>query len=152
MREHAEEPPIPRLLLRAVLGLIIFSIVAVLLGQYTGRGLVLTTPAEPVAERAVRFDVPDGGGLVIHDAETGGLIAELAPGADGFISGVLRAMERGRTVNRVEGPDVYTLTRHADGQLSITDPLTGDALELNSFGRDNLAAFARLLTSEEARP
>jgi hypothetical protein len=37
------------------------------------------------------------------------------------------------------------LSLHADGRLLITDPHTGQRIDLASFGHDNAAVFARWL-------
>ena len=38
-----------------------------------------------------------------------------------------------------------TLTRWADGRLTLNDPSTGHVVALEAFGPDNARAFARLL-------
>ena len=66
---------------------------------------------------------------------------------------MLRGLERRRAVTRASGPEVYVLTRWDNGRLSLSDPLTDERIDVNGFGRDNLAAFARLLPSrEETQP
>jgi putative photosynthetic complex assembly protein len=152
MHDHAQEPPLPRLLLRAVIGLILFSIVAVVIGRFTETGLVMTAPSTPVEQRELTFEVLESGELMVKDHQSAQMVALLPVGKDGFIRGVLRGLERGRALSRAQGPEVYTLTRYADGRLSIADPLTDERFDLNSFGRDNLAAFAQLLPSREEKP
>lgn len=147
MHDHAQEPPIPRLLLRAVMGLILFSIVAVLVGRTAEVGLVMTPPSTPAEEIRLAFDPVAGGDLVVRDADTGRTVAILPAEGDGFIRGVLRGLDRGRAKTRTSGEPVFVLTRWKDGRLSISDPLSGERFDLNSFGSDNLAAFARLLPS-----
>ena len=147
MHDHAHEPPIPRLLLRAVMGLVLFSVVAVLVGRATERGLVMTRPSIAAEEIGLTFNAQPGGDMIVRDADSGATVAVLAADGDGFIRGVLRGLERGRALNRADSDPVYVLTRWADGRLSITDPETGERFDLNGFGTDNLAAFARLLPS-----
>jgi putative photosynthetic complex assembly protein len=152
MHDHAHEPPLPRLVLRAAIGLILFSIVAVVIGQMTERGLVMTAPAAMVEERSLTFEKLPTGELAIRDGEDERMVALLPEGKDGFILGVLRGLNRTRAVTRTSGPEVYVLTRWDDGRLSLTDPLTDERIDVNGFGRDNLAAFAQLLPSwEEAQ-
>ena len=153
MHDHAHEPPLPRLVLRAVMGLILFSFVAVVIGQVTQRGLVMTGEAQAIETRRLTFESLQTGELAIRDAESERMVALLPQGKDGFILGVLRGLNRSRAVTRTSGPEVYVLTRWDDGRLSLTDPLTEERIDVNGFGRDNLAAFAQLLPSrEEAKP
>lgn len=147
MHDHAHDAPIPRLLLRAVMGLVLFSIVAVLVGQFTQRGLVMTPPATAAEEIGLTFAAQPGGEMIVRNADGGATVAILPADGDGFIRGVLRGLERGRVLNRLTDEPVYLLTRSVDGRLTISDPKTGERIDLNGFGNDNLAAFARLLPS-----
>jgi putative photosynthetic complex assembly protein len=151
MHDHAHEAPIPRLLLRAVLGLVLFSIVAVLVGRATERGLVMTQPSTAAEEIRLVFAAQPGGDMVVREDGTGRMVALLPADGDGFIRGVLRGLERGRALHRSSGEAVYVLTRWQDGRLSIIDPDTGERFDLNGFGADNLKAFARLLPSREGK-
>jgi putative photosynthetic complex assembly protein len=151
IRGH-DEIDVPRIVLRAVIALMIVSVIAAVWGRQTGRGTLMTAPSTAAQERSLSFgDAPDGA-LRVTDAVSGQVVALLSSGQDGFIRGVLRGLARGRAVNRVEGGDVYVLTRWDDGRLSITDPVSGERFDLNAFGKDNLWAFARLLKSQEDRP
>lgn len=149
MTARSHEAGIPRLVLRAAMALVVFALVAVLVGRQTGTGLVLTPQARSVETRALRFEMQADNAIVVKDNRTDRMVALLAPEKDGFIRGVLRGLVRGRAVNRIEGAEVYALTRWSDGRLSVDDTVTGDRFDLNSFGADNLAAFARLLESRE---
>lgn len=144
-----EEVMIPRIVLRALLGLILFSIAAVLVAKFTGYGQMLTPESTAAETRLLQFDVRRDGIMVVRDHESGAEVALFGEGEGGFIRGVLRGLSRGRALERVEAGDVYLLTRWEDGRLSVTDPVTGDRFDLNSFGVDNLRAFAQLLKSQE---
>ena len=154
MSDHAanariDENHIPRLILRAAGALIVFAFLSVMIGRATNTGLVLTPEADPVETRALHFSMVSTGEMAITDDVSGQLVALLSANGDGFIRGVLRGLARGRAVTRTTGGDVYVLTRYDDGRLSIADPVSGARFDLNSFGPDNLQAFARLLKSQE---
>lgn len=151
MHDHAEQPPVPRLLLRAALGLILFSVVAVLVGRYTERGLVMTQHVTPVEQIRLIFETQPGGDMTVREHGTGRVVAVLPADGDGFIRGVLRGLSRGRTVKRLETEPVYVLTLWENGLVSFSDPETGERVDVNSFGKDNLAAFVRLLPSREGK-
>jgi putative photosynthetic complex assembly protein len=150
MHDHAAEPPLPRIILRAAVAMVLFAVAAVAVGRYTGEGLVMTPAAAAVETRTLRFEHRPDTAIVVSDHETGRMVALLAPEKDGFIRGVLRGLSRGTALARLEERDVFVLTRWADGRLSIEEPVTGARFDLNSFGKDNLEAFARLLASREA--
>jgi putative photosynthetic complex assembly protein len=145
---HRHDVVIPRIVLRALLGVILFTVAAVLVARATGVGLMLTPEAAPVETRLLQFDEARGGDLIVTDHATGGQVALFDASEGGFIRGVLRGLTRGRALGRMEETDVYLLTRWDDGRLSISDPATGDRFDLNSFGVDNLGVFAQLLVSQ----
>ena len=155
MREHAHDDNIviPRAILLGALAVVLFSLVAVFVGTATRQGLVLTPEARAVEERLLRFETMPDGRLVIGDPVSGQMVALLSVGQDGFIKGVLRGLTRGRAVSRLdEGTDVantFLLTRWDDGRISLADPVSGQRFDLNSFGKDNVRAFAQLLASRE---
>ena len=72
-------------------------------------------------------------------------IAELAPGTNGFIRGLLRGLSRDRMVHQVGADVPFTLTRWSDGRYSITDPATGSVLHLAAYGFANVQEFAAFL-------
>lgn len=144
-----DEHQIPRLILLAAGALILFVFLSIMIGRATDTGLLLTPEATPVETRAMRFSPAPTGEMAITDDASGQLVALLSAEGDGFIKGVMRGLSRGRAVTRTTGDEVYVLTRYDDGRLSISDPVSGARFDLNSFGPDNLEAFARLLKSRE---
>jgi putative photosynthetic complex assembly protein len=74
------------------------------------------------------------------------VVKTIVPGEpSGFIRGVVRSMGRDRRMHHVGPSAPFQLASWPDGELSLTDTFTGRVLELNSFGPDNRASFARLL-------
>ena len=95
-----------------------------------------------ILSRELRFiDAADGVTQVI-DAADGTVVAELPPGKEGFVRGVLRATARQRHSREVADDAPYRLAQLADGRLTLTDLGTGQVIELSSFGATNVAAFA----------
>jgi putative photosynthetic complex assembly protein len=149
IHDHRHDNMIPRAMLLALLGMILFSIAAVIVGRATETGLRITAEVPAAEERSLTFHTALDGALEVRDAGDGRVVALLPPGKDGFMRGVLRGLTRGRAVGRVEGEDVYVLTRWTDGRVSIADPVSGERFDLNSFGVDNVATVASLLKSRE---
>lgn len=108
--------------------------------------LIARAPDAPAtAVRALRFeDRPDGSVAVID--HTRGVELQRVQGEAGFLRGALRALVRERQ-RRGLGPEIpFTLGARTDGRLTLSDPATGERVDLESFGPTNAAVFARLLT------
>ena len=72
------------------------------------------------------------------------------PGEGGFIRATVRSLVHQRRI-RNEGPAVpFTLTRWENDNLTLSDPVTGRSVEVSSFGPDNRAVYANLLTAKTA--
>ncbi len=142
----SEQPaPIPRPVLLATGALLLSTLVLAGVARYTGVGRVGTPDASAVRTVALRFADADDGGVVIRRADDGKQIAKLAPGTNGFIRGVMRSLVRARRLDRVKADPPFQLTQWSDHRLTINDPATGQSVDVTGFGRDNRAAFARLL-------
>lgn len=143
MQEDREK--IPRIILRAMFGMVLICLALVSWARLTDRPLSATPPDQPMVEsRLIHiFGKMDGSARVL-DAD-GTVIADLSPEEGGFIAGMWRALERERTKNRIEGDPPVLLMRFEDGRLALLDESTGWRAELLGFGRDNHAVFARLL-------
>ncbi len=99
-----------------------------------------------VATRDLRFTDRADGAVVIEDVSNHTIASVIVPGQKtGFIRGVMRGLARERRMHGVGDGPPFRLTSWADGELSLVDPATGRAIELNAFGTTNRAAFAALL-------
>lgn len=140
---HAAPERIPRWLVRSIGGMLIVVLATVGLMRLSGFSPTIEPPAA-LAQRTLAFaDAPDGA-VRVTDATSGELLAELR-GEQGFLRGVLRGLARDRRAHTVGQAPPYVLSLHADGRLLITDPQTGQRIDLASFGPDNAAVFARWL-------
>ncbi|MCZ8110541.1 MAG: photosynthetic complex assembly protein PuhC [Betaproteobacteria bacterium] len=140
---HASPERIPRWLVRGIGALLLTVLVSVGLIRLNGFSPAVQ-PASALASRTLAFaDAPDGA-VRVSDAASGEVLAELR-GEQGFLRGVLRGLARDRRAHQLGGDAPYVLSLHADGRLLITDPHTGQRIDLASFGPDNAAVFARWL-------
>jgi putative photosynthetic complex assembly protein len=101
-------------------------------------------PGAVVAERQLRFADTGDGGVAVIDMATGQTVSVMR-GEQGFLRGVLRGLARDRRMNAVGSAPPYVLSLHDDGRLTLHDPVTGQRIDLASFGPDNAAVFARWL-------
>jgi putative photosynthetic complex assembly protein len=101
---------------------------------------------KPLVTRDISFADQADGGLKITDVGTRRVVKTIVPGEpSGFIRGIIRSMGRERRMHHIGPSAPFHLASWPDGELSLTDTYTGRVLELNSFGPDNRASFARLL-------
>ena len=136
---------VPRVLLRAV-GLLILTTVAIVsYARWADLPPAALPPESPVVnERVIIIDGQMSGAARVFQAD-GTLIADLSPESGGFIAGVWRALARERTKFNVDPLAPVRLVEHEDGRLSLHDTMTPWRIQLIGFGRDNAAAFQRLL-------
>lgn len=136
---------IPRMMVRAMMGLVLVCLAIVSLARITDTPPIATPPeGQIVASRDVLLHVSTSGSATVQDTD-GDVIAELSPEEGGFIAGVGRVVERERLKNRVPLDGPVTLIWQDTGRISIQDPSTGWSADLMGFGADNARAFARLL-------
>ena len=98
-------------------------------------------PTNVHISRSLQFRDMPGGDILITDAKTGEEVGRVQ-GEQGFIRGILRALNRSRKMHGL-GPDgTFELTRFDDGRLVISDRSTGERLDLGAFGPANIGSFA----------
>lgn len=145
-QEIRDREKIPTILLRAMLTLVVCSLLIVAYARLTDRPLEATPAMDaPVAaERLIILSGAMNGAARVLDAN-GALIAALAPDKGGFVAGVQRVLAHERKKHGAPIHAPVRLVGFEDGRLALVDDLTGWRAELIGFGHDNYAAFARLL-------
>lgn len=94
--------------------------------------------------RELRFTDGADSSVQVIDGRSGRLV-EAVHGEQGFLRGVLRGLAQERLRRGIGDGPVFQLRASADGRLTLSDPSTGRSVDLESFGRDNAAIFARWL-------
>ncbi len=140
---------IPRPMLFAIGALLLATLAATAWFRWSERPPQHRGPvAESAAERAaILIREQAGGGTLILDPASGAEIARLAEGTDGFVRGVLRALEHVRDRHGVAHGTPIELLRWPNGHMALVDPATEWRAELIGFGADNLATFATLMSA-----
>ena len=133
---------IPRKLVIAVVALALSSLALVSASVLNGRAPAgQPKPAEILASRTVIME-SDGTALLVTEPD-GTIVVDNDNGA--FVSVVIDGLKRARKVSRVTGNPPVTVTRFANGRLSLDDPASGWSVELNSFGTGNAAYWNWIL-------
>jgi putative photosynthetic complex assembly protein len=145
MSDPFADRPMPRAPLAGAVALVVLTLAAVAFVRLTGVGAESPPLAATVSERELRFADRPEGGVAVHDARDGALVAVLAPGGDGFVRGTLRALARERRSHGIGAGPPFRLAAHADGRLTLEDLATDRRIDLAAFGPTNAGAFARFL-------
>lgn len=133
---------IPRKLILAMVALALSALALATFSVLSGRAPAGQPQAsEILASRNVVL-ASDGVALTAHAAD-GTVIVDTDNGA--FVSVVISGLERARKVARVTGNPPVTVTRFANGRLTLDDPASGWSVELTSFGAGNAAYWNWIL-------
>lgn len=89
-------------------------------------------------------DLPDGTVVAIN-AANGAELRRIHPGEGGFIRVTMRSFASERTSKGLARETPFDLLRLDDGDLVLSDRLTGRVMLLDAFGPSNEGVFAQLL-------
>jgi putative photosynthetic complex assembly protein len=145
MSQAVQEPLIAKGGILAGCGLVLFALAAVTTSRLTGVGDVRMSVPAIVESRDLNFMDGQGGAVLVLDHRDGRVIETLPPGSNGFIRVVMRGLARERKLGDIGPQPPFRLSRHANGQLTLTDTTSGRKVDLDAFGAANLGAFARLM-------
>lgn len=151
-RPTARRERFPRLPLYGAFAVILFAIAASAFGAATDIGTIRNVTTAPKEIRELSFVEKDSV-LTVVDAHSKDVVAVFAPEEGGFVRGALRGLNRARTLRGLPHETPFRLILWDNGTLTLSDPATGgQRIALEAFGRDNLAAFARLLDTRNLKP
>ncbi len=135
---------LPKGLLLAMAALVLVTLLGTAAVRLSGTA-IRSPDAGAVATRSLRFEDRADGSVAVLDGRSGAEL-ERVHGEAGFLRGALRAMARERRKRDLGAEAPFDLIGRADGRLTLSDPATGERIDLESFGSTNAATFARLLT------
>ncbi|WP_235971335.1 photosynthetic complex assembly protein PuhC [Palleronia pontilimi] len=132
--ERRDREMIPR---TALLGMLALALSALGLASYASiTDRMPSGQPEPAVVLAERTFVLDGDGVAVSAVQPDGtVLLDTENGA--FIAVVNDALVRKRVVHGIQGNPPVTLSRLANGRLTLSDPATGWMAELTSFGAGN---------------
>ncbi|MEM7470436.1 MAG: photosynthetic complex assembly protein PuhC [Pseudomonadota bacterium] len=143
--KHRDREMVPRVLVRAMFGLMAAAIAMVGYAQWADVPQSGVVPDSPVVkELAITLTGTRDTGFSVIDA-SGAQIAHSKDERKGFIDVIATSIERERLVHDIDGNDPLRLVRRENGHTAVIDPATGWSIELIGYGKDNVAAFATLI-------
>ena len=136
----------PRWVLWTVCFLLVFTLGSIGLVRITGNGPDQLAAAT-ITERLLRFEDRPDGSVAVIDGVTGKVLTTVS-GEQGFFRGAVRALARDRTARKVGPEQPFKLISRTDGRLTLLDPVSGQRVDLESFGPTNAGVFAPFLTMQ----
>ena len=143
--KHPETILVPPFVARAMFALMIAAVGLVAYAKITDKPLVAVVAQTPVAQSLDVIITGDKSGIYTVTSLDGALLARSSDELAGFLGVMGRVIDRERLVAGVMGTPPLQIVQRQNGNVAILDPSTGMTTELIGYGRDNLAAFAKLL-------
>lgn len=148
--QHTHDESIPRPILIGAGLLVVFTILAISVAQWTGGPVTIDRDQPVLMSVPLRFEDMENGRVAVLNADTETTLAVLEPGEGAFIRVVMRGLVKERLRQDIGAEPPFRLTRWADGQLSLEDPATESSVAIQAFGEAQVRAFARFLAPLEA--
>ncbi len=144
---------IPRILLRAMLLMVVVTVVLVAFARLTDRPLVAAPPQgiPMVSERIIVLAGDMAGRALVTDMD-GRVIADLPGDQGGFVAGIWRVTQRERMLRGLPDDLPLRLVLYEDSRLVIYDDFTDWRAQLIGFGIDNYRVFYNLLDAPAIDP
>lgn len=142
---HRDKEMVPRFLVQAMFALMIASLALVAYAQWfdvPNRGVLVEAPVVQSLDIVMEGD---RNGVYVVSTPDGTQIASSADEKGGFLGVMGRVIDRERFKHNIAGNPPFQVVRRENGNIAILDDATGLRVELIGYGKDNVAAFARLL-------
>ncbi|MCA0304208.1 MAG: phosphonate-binding protein [Proteobacteria bacterium] len=139
--------PLPRGVLIGAAALVAVTIALAGTARLTGLGAAHVAEPPAIESRLLTFADQSDGSIAVRDGATGRVIAEVAPGTNGFLRGALRGLARDRRQHGIGEAPPFRLSRTVDGRLLLVDTSTHRLVDLGAFGASNAGVFAGLLAA-----
>jgi len=143
--KYRDRDMVPAVLVKAMFALMLGAILLVGYARLTDRPVIGVAPrSDIVREIAITLDGTRHDGVQVLGID-GSKLAHSTDDKAGFIDVIWTSINRARTVQGVDLDAPVRLVRRANGHTAVIDDTTGWKIELIGYGKDNVAAFAKLI-------
>ena len=143
--KHRDREMVPKTLVIAMFSLMIAAFSLVGYATLTDRPVIAVAPhSDIVREVSITLDGSRSTGVAVLD-ENGTKIAHSNENKSGFIDVIWVSIMRERLIQDVPSNAPLRVVRRENGHVAVLDDTTGWKIELIGYGKDNVAAFARLI-------
>lgn len=143
--KHRDREMVPKTLVRAMFALMIAATALVGYATVTDRPVLAVAPhSDIIRELSITLEGSRSTGVAVLD-ENGLKIAHSTENKRGFIDVIWVTVMRERLIHDVPSNAPLRVVRRENGHVAILDDTTGWKIELIGYGKDNVAAFAKLL-------
>lgn len=143
--KRTDEQMVPTFLVVAMFGLMFGCLALVAFSKVQNIPMTGVLIEAPVVQSLEIVMTGDRSGIyTVHDT-SGNLLATSSDEMAGFIGVIGRVFDRDRAVSGVVGNPSMQVVRRENGNISVIDDSVGLTVELIGYGKDNVAAFAKLL-------
>jgi putative photosynthetic complex assembly protein len=141
---YRDRDMVPRFLVVSMFTLMALALAIVTFAQLSGSANVGVLEEAPIVEsRSVTLQTSTMNNYdILADGE---VIAASTDEKGGFYAVIGKVIDRRRIVHQVEGNPPVQVVLRENGNVAVLDPSTNFTIELIGYGKDNIAAFARLL-------
>lgn len=143
---------VPLMLMGGVVAISLALTASVSFGIFERQAIANDARAEAgtmsVATRSLKFFDEADGTVRVEDAFSGAVVGEFGPGTGGFVRSSVRSLVHHRRIRGYGRAVPFELIDYEDGSLQLRDTMTGESVELASFGETNRKVFADMLEKE----
>ncbi|HQT38140.1 MAG TPA: photosynthetic complex assembly protein PuhC [Acidocella sp.] len=143
--------PFPRLQLAAVTTVLALVLVAAATARFTGFATSQVSPPSITATTDITFTDMADGSVTIRNAASGRIVTSIPARAGGFIRSTMRVLATERLHAGIGQAQPFRLIQLQNGTFELSDPATGQTLDLVAFGPTNEAEFANIFFASEAQ-
>lgn len=135
----------PPVLVRSMFGVMVGALALTSFAVLTDRPLTgVPGPSPVVSEISVHLAGERNGDVAVIGAD-GAVIARSDEDMNGFIGVMWRNLKRERMSHGLPDTAPVRVVRRESGHVAVIDDATGMDVELIGYGKDNVAAFAKLV-------
>ena len=131
--------------MRGLAAIAFFALITTGVARLTGYTVPTVPPSPIVDTRPLLFTDLERGVIEVNDGNDGELLLRIEAGEQAFLRSVVRGLARQRRAISDLRDVPFDLSRLADGRLIISDRISGETIQLDAFGPDNLVTFDELL-------